>query len=103
MVLVPKENEPEKVRVQALAPAWKRMLDKGSDSLGATYPFLCVDGGTFNNEPLQLARTYLAGEASHNPRDGKLAHRAVVLIDPLIESQPRGRRSSPASSAQLGD
>ncbi len=87
IVLVPKENEPEKVRAQVLTPAWDRMLDKNATRLGATYPFLCVDGGTFNNEPLQLARTHLAGEASHNPRDARVAHRAVVLIDPLIAAE----------------
>ena len=47
------------------------------------YQFVSVDGGTVDNEPLELARRYLAGEAGHNPRDGALANKAVVLIAPF--------------------
>ncbi len=37
-----------------------------------------------NNEPLELARTYLSGgAATHSPQSGDEAHRAVVLIDPF--------------------
>jgi hypothetical protein len=51
---------------------------------GASYEFLCVDGGLMNNEPLELARRYLAGGADrHNPREGDRAARAVVMIDPF--------------------
>lgn len=48
------------------------------------YRFLAVDGGLMNNEPLQLARAYLAGSVeTHNERCGMMADRAVVLIDPF--------------------
>jgi len=46
------------------------------------YEFLCVDGGLMNNEPLELARTYLAN-GQRNPRHGEEAHRAVIMIDPF--------------------
>lgn len=57
-------------------PAWPEKL--------VDYSFLCVDGGLMNNEPLELAREYLAGgPGKRNPTHGESAHRAVVLIDPF--------------------
>ncbi|CAO3435383.1 patatin-like phospholipase family protein [Azospirillum doebereinerae] len=56
----------------------------------ADYPFLVVDGGTFNNEPIELARTFLAGLTGRNPRDAKAAHRAILLIDPLPSNSDSG-------------
>jgi len=48
------------------------------------YDFVNADGGIFNNEPLELCRTALAGGADvHNPREPEKATRAVVLIDPF--------------------
>lgn len=47
------------------------------------YAFLCVDGGLMNNEPLELARRYLAGSDPKNPRPGEEARRAVIMIDPF--------------------
>lgn len=88
VTVLPGDNAGDPSKVVPLIPAWGRMLDDGATSLGTSYPFVCVDGGTFNNEPLQLARTHLAGQAGRNPRDGKLAHRAILLIDPLIDTQP---------------
>jgi len=44
---------------------------------------LNVDGGTFDNEPIELARRCLAGSDLINPRGAAEAHRAVVLIDPF--------------------
>jgi hypothetical protein len=46
------------------------------------YRFVSVDGGTIDNEPLELARRYLSG-GGHNPQDGEKADRAVVLIAPF--------------------
>ncbi|TCT03166.1 patatin-like phospholipase family protein [Aquabacter spiritensis] len=46
------------------------------------YGFVSVDGGVFNNEPLELARTHLA-DGGRNPREPEKAHRAVILIDPF--------------------
>jgi hypothetical protein len=57
-------------------PAWDPVPDP--------YNFLCVDGGLMNNEPLELARRYLSGDADlRNPRPGEEAHRAVIMIDPF--------------------
>ena len=52
--------------------------------LGARFSHtLNVDGGTFDNEPLELARRCLAGLDLVNPREPDKAHRMVVLIDPF--------------------
>ena len=42
-----------------------------------------MDGGTINNEPLEVARRYLAGPQQHNERDGNKANKAVVLVAPF--------------------
>jgi hypothetical protein len=47
-----------------------------------SYRFVSVDGGTIDNEPLELARRYLSG-GGHNDQNGDLANRAVVLIAPF--------------------
>jgi hypothetical protein len=61
----------------------------------APYPFVSVDGGTIDNEPLELARRYLSGGAdAHNARDGDEASRAVILIAPF----PSFVKSPPADS-----
>lgn len=63
---------------------------------GATtdyYRFLCVDGGLIDNEPLELARRYLA-RGGRNPRDGELAHRAVVMVDPFPNAAALGEDNS---------
>ena len=61
------------------APAW------AADGTPDPYGFLCVDGGTMNNEPFELARTALAGLRGLNPRDGLEACRAVVMVDPFAD------------------
>jgi hypothetical protein len=56
------------------------------DLLGANqagYDFTSVDGGMFNNDPIGMAHTWMAGMTGHHPRDPKLADRALLLIDPL--------------------
>lgn len=58
-------------------------LDKATDFPGGIYDFLNVDGGIFDNEPIELARRELAGTLERNPRDGLIADRAVILIDPF--------------------
>src|SRR5262249_14133165 len=76
------------------------------------YRFLCVDGGVMDNEPLELARRYLAGAAGQNPRDGETATRSVIMIDPFPnkvtfdwkwESDPRLIRVAPALFSALTD
>lgn len=51
------------------------------------FEFDSVDGGVMNNEPFELARTALSGSIKRNPRDGHLANRAVIMIDPFTEPQ----------------
>ena len=59
-----------------VAPAWP---EKMSDPYGSLY----IDGGLFENAPLDLAHRVLAGgRGLRNARDPKLATRALVLIDP---------------------
>ena len=55
----------------------------GSFGAEAPYRFAAVDGGTIDNEPLELARRYLAGQQQHNERDGEKADKAVVLVAPF--------------------
>src|SRR5271165_1716093 len=49
----------------------------------APYRFATVDGATIDNEPLELARRYLADQQQHNARDGNKANKAVVLVAPF--------------------
>jgi Patatin-like phospholipase len=46
--------------------------------------FTAIDGGVFDNEPFELAHTALAGSIGTNKREGNLAKRAVILIDPFV-------------------
>lgn len=58
----------------------------------APYSFASVDGGTIDNEPLELARRYLSGDpAAHNDPNGDAANKAVILIAPFpnfVKSPP---------------
>lgn len=54
-------------------------------SAATDYSCLGVDGGCFNNEPFEIARSYLSGILGSNPRDGETANRAVIMVDPLVE------------------
>ncbi len=45
------------------------------------FEILCVDGGLMNNEPLELARQALSGEA--DAEDGVKAREGVIMIDPF--------------------
>jgi predicted acylesterase/phospholipase RssA len=64
-------------QVVQLVPCWS------DPSPPSSYRSAVVDGGTMNNDPLDLARIEMAGLAGRNPRDGNLANRATVLIDPF--------------------
>lgn len=48
-----------------------------------TLPFTAVDGGTMNNQPFEFVRRAIAGPMGFNPRRGRDAIRAVMLIDPF--------------------
>lgn len=70
--------------IRPLVPLWKLLPRGESDSQVA--PFANVDGGTFNNEPIDVARAAMAGLASFNERKPHDAKRAIVLIDPFSEA-----------------
>lgn len=63
-------------------------LYKADDYPGRRYDFVCVDGGVFNNEPLELCRRALAKDG-RNPREPDKAHAAVLLIDPFPDPAAR--------------
>jgi len=68
-----------------LIPNWKVLagnLTNNPDTL------VSVDGGTFNNEPLDLVRMSLAGLAGRNKRRPGEVDRAVILIDPFSDPEP---------------
>lgn len=61
-------------------PDWRKVEDP--------YGFTSVDGGLFNNEPFELAHAALAGFGGSNPRDGRTARRAVIMVDPFADPPP---------------
>lgn len=67
----------------------------------AVYRFLCVDGGAMDNEPFELARTALAGHNGTNPRGGKEAKRAVVMVDPFAETDGLGPEAEGVSLVKV--
>lgn len=59
-------------------------------TLDPNYMFWTVDGGVYNNEPLEYARIALSGSPdAHNARDARLADRAVLMIDPFPDDAGR--------------
>ncbi|WP_207480348.1 patatin-like phospholipase family protein [Arenibaculum pallidiluteum] len=68
-------------------PAWPEPRDADP------YSFLCVDGGTMDNEPLELARKALAGSQGRNPREGDRAKRAVIMVDPFADPLAEGLKT----------
>lgn len=80
-------------QVVQLEPSWQNR------QVPNPYRSVVVDGGTMNNEPLELARTDLAGLVGRNPRAGSEASRASILIDPFpdlanaVDDPTRGQRN----------
>lgn len=72
-----------------LVPAWERLLNGEPDPDAST--FVNVDAGTFNNEPLDLVRTALAGFDHRNDRTPENVDRATILVDPLSDSETLSR------------
>jgi hypothetical protein len=76
-------------------PDWDAMVPQGGTEVPDEWRFLAVDGGATDNEPIELARTALAGLLNRNPRDSDKANRAVWLTDPFapgaLLSAPRAR------------
>ncbi len=80
-VVVPGDDGKEEVRYTV--PTWTQNMPQ-------PYSFLCVDGGSMDNEPIGLAREELAGILGRNPRKGIEANRAVLLIDPFPDPAQDG-------------
>jgi hypothetical protein len=76
-------DENGKTVVNAPQPDWDGIAGDGDDTL-----FTSVDGGVFNNDPVQLVHQALAGMAGYNPRSAQNANRALLMIDPLA-AKPR--------------
>jgi patatin-like phospholipase len=93
-IAVPPENDQSPAKVLQLIPRWDVL------SAGESNPEICnfvnVDGGTTNNEPLDVVRTSLAGLAGRNPREPGEANRAVVLIDPFSDPEALGPHEPPS-------
>jgi hypothetical protein len=76
-----------------LTPDWSCVIPPDTDA--AAYKFLALDGGCTDNEPIELARTWLAGLHARNPRDGINANRAVILVDPFADQPPAAKAPGP--------
>jgi predicted acylesterase/phospholipase RssA len=87
-VLVPGDrrvgSQHQRDRWVSLTPAWPAGTP---DPVG----FLCADGGLFDNEPLELCRRFmLDAPGQRMARDGALADRCVVMIDPFPDDPDPG-------------
>ncbi|MBV9250548.1 MAG: hypothetical protein JO227_15030, partial [Acetobacteraceae bacterium] len=83
-------------------PDWTGMIPAGASAVPDDWHFLAVDGGATDNEPIQLARTALAGLLNRNPRDPTKANRAVWLIDPFAGRAALGPEGVTAFPAEAG-
>ena len=75
--------------IRPIRPSWSAGINPDP---GAAYNFVCVDGGTIDNEPIELARIELADgdPLGRNARDGASADRAILLIDPFAGAEKPG-------------
>jgi predicted acylesterase/phospholipase RssA len=85
--------------VRPMVPEWALMTPLAPSN---TYDFLAADGGMTNNEPIQLARSELAGHVARNPRNGRNAKRGVLLIDPFADVPVLGLASAQNLFNELG-
>ena len=74
--------DPPGYKVRWPDPDWDTLLR--TEASGA-YTFTSVDGGTFNNDPVAVVHTALAGLVGRNPSDSSSATRAMFMIDPLAD------------------
>lgn len=72
-------------KAEWLTPVWASLVPEGPAAVG-NYGFMSLDGGCTNNEPIELARTWLAGATGSNARNGAVANRAVILVDPFASN-----------------
>jgi hypothetical protein len=80
-------DQPAEVR--RISPTWTAGINPDP---GASYGFVCVDGGAITNEPVDLARIELldGDPLGRNERDGTKASRAVLMIDPFTGADKPG-------------
>ena len=98
-VVVPNSDDP----IRHIDPIWSSLaVEPISTSRGAVadivpdeYHFAAADGGMTDNEPIELCRTALAGHIQPNPRDGKQACRALILVDPFADKAMLGPATQP--------
>ena len=90
--LIPGEGGAD-AQVAQLIPRWDALM-AGETDPGLAH-FANVDGGTMDNQPLDLVRTALAGMNGRNNRRGDRADRAVILIDPFSDPLKLGPREPP--------
>lgn len=83
----PDEREAD-LRHRTVPPAWPDGKVPGS------YQFTAVDGGLFDNEPLDLAREVLESQGGHAAH-GAAAASAVLLIAPFVGRPGQGRMVAP--------
>jgi hypothetical protein len=76
-------------------------LDTAADFPRGEYTFVNIDGGVFNNEPLELCRVAVADGRGRNPRDPTTADRAVLLIDPFPNLFELDRSYDPETQGHL--
>jgi Patatin-like phospholipase len=67
-----------------LVPAWN--APGSTTARPMSFKGYVVDGGTMDNEPLDFARTELAGLIGQNARSGTSAKRAIIMIDPFPDT-----------------
>ncbi|WP_270937535.1 patatin-like phospholipase family protein [Falsiroseomonas oryzae] len=83
-ILVPGDGHPDSIhrdaKLGSLVPDWP----KGTPD---PYDYLCVDGGVFDNEPLDLCRRFMMDAPGQRlVRDGRFADRSVLMVDPFPDS-----------------
>lgn len=93
-IVIPGDNGTSNTEVKPSVIDWQSLVGKGQTDVDMTYHFLAADGGVINNEPIELCRRELAGILGRNPRDGKIAKRALILVDPFFDSPQLGPESS---------
>jgi hypothetical protein len=98
--LVPGQGGPGSGRVLPLIPKWDTLMQ--CEPNPTVCNFVNVDGGAFNNEPLDLVRMALSGLDGRNPRDANAVDRAVILIDPFSDPEKLGPRLPPGLAGLAG-
>lgn len=68
--------------LKSIPPNWTDPMLTDWENNGK-YQYVSVDGGVFNNQPLELARRALAGDDMYNPRDAACACRSLIMVDPF--------------------